>query len=76
MANPSGHLRSGFSPLGSTGLSFSCGVDEGTSMILGLTTILNVCDGATLPSVAFISSLSSNVGWWLSWIWYSSLSTS
>ena len=42
LANPSGHLRSGFSPLGSTGLSFSCGVDEGTSMILGFKTISKV----------------------------------
>ena len=75
-ANPSGHLSSGFSPFGSTGLSFSWGVDEGTSTTLGLTTILNVCDGARLPSVALISSLSSNLGWWLSWVWYSSLSTS
>ena len=75
-AKPSGHFKSGFSPFGSTGLSFSWGVEDGISMILGLTTILNVWEGAGVPSCALISSLSSNVGWWLSWIWYSSLSTS
>ena len=73
---PSGHLSSGFSPFGSTGLSFSWGVDEGTSTILGFTTILNVWEGADEPSVGLTSSLSSKIGWWLSWVLYSSLSTS
>ena len=68
-AKPSGHLSSGFSPFGSTGLSFSWGVDDGISTILGLTTILNVWEGADEPSVGLISSLSSNVGCWLPWVW-------
>ena len=67
-AKPSGHLSSGFSPFGSTGLSFSWGVDEGTSTILGFTTILNVWEGADEPSVGLTSSLSSKIGWWLSWV--------
>ena len=60
-ANPSGHFKSGFSPFGSTGLSFSCGVDEGTSMILGFKVISKVWDGFETP--ASTSSWSSKLGW-------------
>ena len=38
---PPGHFNSGL-PFGSTGVSFSCGEVDGTSTILGLTTILNI----------------------------------
>ena len=67
--SPAGHFNSGFSPFGSTGVSFSWGVVTGTSIILGFTTTSNVWEGDEVPSVGFTSSWSSKVGWWLSAVW-------